>query len=550
MPVAPWAVAARLVSLDEESESSPLEQAAEHQREGERNEGDATQGHRSHFRLLEGSNSSQRGAGGRGDAGQRSKLELTELEMPPPFDHTLMSTAGGPEHVAEGQPLRTVASGRPRPSPVARRGRRSRGLRATAARRAPPRRSPRPTARSDDELDEPPVLTTFDWLTTTRAVLMDTASGTRTSGSSGAGRGTGSGAGDGSLGVRRDRRGRWSRPARTVPRRTRRRRRRCGRRRRLGEHRRRSRPGRRRLHRLEGASSVVVAGAATAPPSRSSCVVSGPHPATTTVNTMRPDRPQPRGGPPASHDAPSRWLAAAARGRPPARGTDPLRGATTRSSGCRRTRRRSPAASRRWTPPSSSAPIDRGTHAGRNGDRTRRRRDLRNRDLLHPHGRARDDRAHPGIDDPADRPAGAQIPGSTLCTWQTRVRSTLPATASPVSIVGRTRPRRPRRSTGREDCRPRSSRRSRCPARSGRRPTAARRRRIWFAVGRCPASSVSSSLSCSVGVTSVSAFAVRRREREREHPDDLAHPHALVCGSAESSPAEEVRRRGARRASR
>ena len=49
--------------------------------------------------------------------------------------------------------------------------------------------------------------------------------------------------------------------------------------------------------------------------------------------------PQPRGEPPASHDAPSRWLAAAARGRPPARGTHRPRGAGRQERGCCRSRR-------------------------------------------------------------------------------------------------------------------------------------------------------------------------------------------------------------------
>ena len=45
---------------------------------------------------------------------------------------------------------------------------------------------------------------------------------------------------------------------------------------------------------LDTASSIVVAGAATTPPSRSSGAVSRPHPATTTVDTMRPITPSPK----------------------------------------------------------------------------------------------------------------------------------------------------------------------------------------------------------------------------------------------------------------
>jgi hypothetical protein len=113
--------------------------------------------------------------------GQRSKPELTELEMPLPFDHTLMSTAAVPstyrrvnrsglcERAASTQPGRTSRETISSPE----------GDCCTTRTAASLFTTDRP--EDDDELDEPPVLTTLDWLTTTRAVLMDTGSDTRTS---------------------------------------------------------------------------------------------------------------------------------------------------------------------------------------------------------------------------------------------------------------------------------------------------------------------------------------------------------------------------------
>ena len=203
------------------------------------------------------------------------------------------------------------------------------------------------TTELADEPVPPPVDTTLDWLTMTRAVLIETASGTVTSdswagdswagdswaGDSRAG-GTGTskgtlGAGVGGAGVAEGagaaETGAWVGGAALVT---------------AGDAGAGVIAGDGGGSIDLGASAAVAAGAANTPPSRAVGVVAWPQPATTAINTERPSAPSPEASlPRVPRCPPSRWLAAAARGRPPARGTHRPRGAGRQERGCCRSRR-------------------------------------------------------------------------------------------------------------------------------------------------------------------------------------------------------------------